>query len=188
MRGSLWIVSYAVLSATVVWLGLAVLFLFRERIVVREAGPWPSSTLRPGAPLPPIGRSDSDDLRVGKDTIIVAASADAPTTFALLVAAHHFGEEVGLPTSGIIVDRQGGAAPPWVDDLPDPLAHELRFVSPRDLAAWNLDRLPVTLVVRGGRLRHVVPGPMTARQLRDHLWVFCAGQVGSHSEGGGRHA
>ena len=169
MRGPVWIASYAVFSATVVWLCFAVLFLFRERVAAREASTWPSSTLRPGAPLPPIGRSSSGDVHVDDDRIVVVASADAPTTFALLVAAHHFADEVDLRLSGIMVDPESGADPAWMDDLPDPLAHALRFVSPRDLAAWNLDRLPVTLVVRGGRLRHAVHGTMTARQLREQI-------------------
>jgi hypothetical protein len=112
-------------------------------------------------------------VRLPDDAIVVIAAADVPTTFALLAAAAHLAEEVDLPVWGLIIDREGGAPRPWVDDLPELLARELRFVSPRDLAAWRLDRLPVTVVLRGGRLRHAVPGAMTARQLREHLWLFC---------------
>lgn len=162
MSGDLWIGSYIVLSATVVWLMLAVLVLYRERLVRQHGDPWPGRFLRPGEPLAVSGVEQYD-----RAVVLVAQMVD-PSAHYGAVAARALADSF-VCSLRVVLFKNGGEAPPaWLGRCDGELRASIVVAE----GAEHPSTAMYTVLITDGVIAHAVSGEQTPAQLHERFWVF----------------
>jgi hypothetical protein len=169
MQGTFWILSYVSLSLAVLWLGVAVLLLYRRDVMPEPPERnWPSSSLVPGQRLPPIKGNREGDIAClpsgDSDYVFVASLPDAPTAYAAILSAARLANEYDLGIEVVLQETNEGP-PLWVSSCPVEVVRSIHYVPRQEFRRLGLTIVPVVGVVRAGLLKHAVAGRATPESL-----------------------
>lgn len=180
MRGSLWIVSYFVLTPGVLWLTLAVIGLHRRLESVHPSpAEWPSRVLYPGSGLPSVWGSALDDpssarplTSGGADFILCLVSHRAEEGYGAILSAAAIANEYDI---GLVIAMEAAAdhrIPHFARMLPVEIRTRALAVPASQFKQFGL-RAPTAIgIVREGTLRHLIGRVANPYDLRHYLGFF----------------
>ncbi len=178
LRGTAWIISYFVLSVTVLWLAIALTALYRR--TVESGSPiyeWPASDLVPGEPLPRCVTTSADNHGVSllgelvEHGLLVVCSASDRTAYAATASAVSLARKADVPLTLAMERPPLQPMPRWLQTAHLGADHVVTL-EPDEFGRLGLKYTPTIVVLRRGVVAHAVAGITNPSDAEHYLGVF----------------